>query len=446
MFIDKGINQKKVLEFVQKFKEIGYLQQFAVVHNNELKIKFAVEPYKEEDIKQLFSLSKTFTSMAIGKAVDEGKLRLDEKVIDIFPFFAPQNPSENMKKMTVFNLLTMNTGHASCVMPQMCMNGNPIANFMTLDIPYEPGTHFAYNSGASLILSAIINVRCGMSVDKYLEPLYEALNIKNHLYEEIEGVNLGGTGLHVNIDALVEFGKFLANEGMVNGKQIISKEYVKLATSKCVESDLNSTVDWTKGYGLHLWMATRGYRCDGAYGQVVMVLPEENIIIACQSEVNGMQAEVDLIYELIDHLYSTDEVLDLENEINKVYSIDKTNDFPYPNLEFNLEDNSLEFNKLLIQATGDKIKLSLTGNQNISIEAGNGYYIKNDFFVNGVKRKLSDIMPAFYEELITSCYYKYNNDILEVVMKNHNTPLIQSIVVNLKDNIVIINNKVIKIK
>ena len=161
--------------------------------------------------------------MAIGRAVDEGKLRLDEKVIDIFPFFAPQNPSEYLKKMTVFNLLTMNTGHASCVMPQMCMmGGNPIVNFMNLDIPYEPGTHFAYNSGASLVLSAIINIKCGMSVDKYLEPLYEALNITNHFYEEIEGVSLGGAGLHVNINALIEFGKFLANHGKVNGKQIIS--------------------------------------------------------------------------------------------------------------------------------------------------------------------------------------------------------------------------------
>lgn len=445
MFIEKGINQKALLDFVNKFKKIGHLQQFAVVHKNELKIKFAVEPYIEEDIKQLFSLSKTFTSMAIGRAVDEGKLRLDEKIIDIFPFFAPQNPSENLKKMTVFNLLTMNTGHTSCVMPQICMGGNPIANFMNLDIPFEPGTHFAYNSGASLILSAIINVRCGMSVDKYLEPLYEALNIKDHYYDEVEGVSLGGTGLHVNINALVEFGKFLANFGMVNGKNIISKEYVKLATSKCVESDPNSTIDWTKGYGLHLWMGQEGYRCDGAYGQVVMVLPEKDIIIACQSEVNGMQDEVDLIYELIDNLYSNDVVDNLENEINNVYMIDKTNDFSYPNLEFNLEENNLGFNKLLIEKNDDKIKLSLTGNQNMSIEAGNGYYIKNNFFIKGVKRKLSDIMPAFYEEIIASCHYKYDNDVLEVVMKNHNTPLMQSIIVNLNDNIIMINNKNIKI-
>jgi CubicO group peptidase (beta-lactamase class C family) len=265
MFIDKGINQKALLNFVKKYKEIGYLQQFAIVHNGDVKIKFAVEPYKEEDIKQLFSLSKTFTSMAIGRAVDEGRLKLDEKVIDIFPFFAPANPSEYMKKMTVYNLLTMNTGHESCVMPKIGMGGNPIKNFMELDIPYEPGTHFAYNSGASLLLSAIINVRCGMSLDKYLEPLYEALNIKNHYYEEIDGISLGAAGLHVNIDALIEFGKFLSNEGMVNGKQIISKEYVRLATSKCVESDPNSTIDWTQGYGLHLWMGKEGYRCDGAY-------------------------------------------------------------------------------------------------------------------------------------------------------------------------------------
>ena len=445
MFIEKGINQKAVLDFVKKFKKIGYLQQFAILHNNEVKVKFAVNPYQETDIKQLFSLSKTFTSMAIGRAVDEKKIRLDEKVIDIFPFFAPQNPSENLKKMTVFDLLTMNTGHQVCVMPQMGRGGNPIVNFMNCDIQYEPGTHFAYNTGASLMLSSIINVRCGMSVDKYLEPLYEALNIKERLFEEIEGVSLGGTGLHVNINDLIEFGKFLANHGMVNGKQIISKEYVKLATSKCVESDPNSTIDWTCGYGLHLWMATRGYRCDGAYGQVVMVLPEENIIVACQCEVNSMQAELDLIYELIDNLYSNDVIDDLENKINNVYLIEKTNDFN-SNLEFNLESNVLGFDKLVIETNLDKVKLTFAGTQNMTIEAGNGYYIKNDFFINGVKRKLSDIMPSFYEQTMASCCYKYENDILEVIMKNHNTPLLQSIIVDLNNKVVSVNNKNINIK
>ena len=447
MFIDKSINQKALLNFVKKYKEIGYLQQFAVVHNGDVKIKFAVEPYKEEDIKQLFSLSKTFTSMAIGRAVDEGRLKLDEKVIDIFPFFAPQNPSEYMKQMTVFNLLTMNTGHESCVMPKICMGGNPIKNFMELDIPYEPGTHFAYNSGASLILSAIINVRCGMSLDKYLEPLYEALNIENHYYEEIDGISLGAAGLHVNIDSLIRFGKFLSNEGMVDGKQVISKEYVKLATSKCVDSDPKATVDWTKGYGLHLWMGNEGYRCDGAYGQVLMVLPEKNIIIACQSEVNGMQAQVDLIYELINNLYSDDVVLNLEDEINNVYKIEKSKDITFDKLKFELEDNYFNFNELLIEKRNDKVKVTLFGKENIIIEAGNGYHIKNSFYATGLKRKLSDMMPAFYEETIASCYYKYEDDVLEIFMKNHNTPLTQSLVINLKNDLrMIINNKVIKFK
>lgn len=445
MFIEKGINQKALLNFVQKYKNIGQLQQFAIVHNNEVKVKFAINPYQEDDIKQLFSLSKTFTSMAIGRAVDEGRLRLDEKVIDIFPFFAPSNPSENLKKMTVFNLLTMNTGHESCVMPKMVMNGgNPIKNFLELEVPYVPGTHFAYNSGASLVLSAIINVRCGMSVDEYLKPVYEALNITNHFYEEIEGVSLGGVGLHVNINALIEFGKFLHNKGMVNGKQIISKEYVELATSKCVDSDPNATIDWTKGYGLHLWMGNEGFRCDGAYGQVLMVLPERDIIIACQSEVNGMQDQVDLIYELVNNLYSDDVIEDIENKINDVYEISKTVEVPFDNLKVELEDNFYGYKELSIEKNEDKLILSFSGKETLALEAGNGYYIKNKFYATGIKRKLSDMMPAFYEEIVCSCYYKYNQNILEVVMKNHNTPLAQSIVIELnEEKKIIINNKVI---
>ena len=122
MFISKGINQKKLLEFVSNFKKIGSLQQFGVIHNNELKVKFSVEPYDVNDIKQLFSVSKTFTSIAIGKAIDNGLLNIHDKVIKFFPC---DNPSEYLSKMEIFHLITMTTGHDHCVMPDIA-SSNPI--------------------------------------------------------------------------------------------------------------------------------------------------------------------------------------------------------------------------------------------------------------------------------------------------------------------------------
>jgi hypothetical protein len=191
-------------------------------------------------------------------------------------------------------------------------------------------------------------------------------------------------------------------------------------------------------------MGEEGYRCDGAYGQIVVVLPKRDMIIACQCEVNGMQDELDLIKELVNNLYSDDVVLNLEHKINNVYKIEKSNDVPFNNLKIELEGNLFNFDKLSVERNNNKIKLITLGKESITIEAGNGYYIKNDFYATGIKRKLSDIMPSFYEQIVTSCYYNYNDEKLEIVMKNHNTPLIQSIIVDVKNCLITINNKIIK--
>ena len=439
MFISKDINQKKILEFVEKFKEVGSLQQFGIYHNDELKIKFSINPYLESDSKQLFSVSKSFTSMAIGKAIDNGLLDIHDKVIK---FFSVPNPSERLAKMEIFHLITMTTGHDRCVMPLIGTTNDPVRAFFNLDIPYEPGTYFAYNSAASLILSVIINKVTGMSVNEYIKDVYDALNIDDHYFESIEGISMGATGLHLNIDALLSFGQFLLHEGNVNGKQIISKEYIKAATSKQVSNDLNGTLDWTKGYGYHIWRGEEGYRCDGAFGQLIMVLPKKNMVIACQACVNNMQDEVNLIKDLIRNLYGEDEVLNLEAQINNVYKIEKTNEF-IGDLIIELEANKLDLNSIKISSSSGRVNLHFDGKYSFEISAGNGYYIKNSFYAVGIKRKLSDIMPSFYEESVVSCYYLFQDNRLEIVMKNHNTPLIQSIIIDYDtDCKVMINEKI----
>ena len=440
MYFSSDINQKKIYEFVKKFKKIGHLQQFGIVKDNELKVKFAINPYEESDIKQLFSCSKSFTSMAIGKAIDNGLLDIHDKVIKFFPVI---NPSKRLAKMEVFHLITMTTGHDKCVMPIIGASDNPVKTFLELDIPFEPGTKFVYNSGASLILSVIINVVTGMSVDEYLSDFYDALGIKQHYYESINGISFGGAGLHLNIDGLLSFGKFLLNEGMVDGKQIISKKYIKEATSLEVYND-NSTKDWICGYGYHFWQSREGYRADGAYGQFVLVFPKRNMSVCIQACVDSMQDEIDLVYELIDDLFGSDDILFLEDKINAIYKISKSNDYK-KDVDIKLLDNSLNLEGVKIRCIDDYLKIDFSGSNGFSFTCGNGYYMKSSFKALGIKRKLSDMMPVYYEESIVSCYYLYENQRLEVVMKNHNTPLIQSIVFEFNDNEcnVLVNGKVL---
>lgn len=438
MILNKNINQKALYEFVKKFKELGYLQQMGIIHKDELILKFSVKPYELTDVKQLFSISKTFTSMAIGLAIAEGKMNLHDKVVDYFRPLIEGEINPRLAKMEVYHLLTMTTGHDSCVMHKIGPTPNPVKTFLELPLQYEPGAYFAYNTGASLILAVIIKMVTGKELDEYLAPMLEVLEIKNSYFEKIGGNCLGGVGTHVDIQALLNFGSMLLHNGEFNGKQVVPADYVKLATSKCVENPHNGTPDWTSGYGLHLWMGQEGYRCDGAYGQLIIVLPDRDMVIAVQAKVDNMQKEVDLVMELVNQLFEANEVEDLENKINDVYKIENTNDFKQE-LSFNLNTNILNLGELLVHGNGKSVVLEFKGKSNFRIEAGNGYYIKNSFWATGVKAKISGMMPFMYEESVCSCYYKYENDILEVVMKNHNTPLLQSVIIDFNEKNISIN-------
>ena len=436
MYVNKRINQKSMLKFVQKFKEIGSLQQFGLIHNNEVMVKFAVKPYEENDIKQLFSISKSFTAIAIGMAVDNRLIDIHDKVINFFPYNLPKVISENLAKMEIYHLLTMTTGHSECTMARMSMCSDPIKGFFEAPLPYSPGTKFTYNTGASLILSVIINIVTGMSLDEYLRPLFKALGINSYYYEKIGDICLGGVGLHLDINALLAFGKFLLNEGKVDGKQIVSKEFIKLATSKQVDNDENGTLDWSQGYGFQIWMGEEGFRCDGAAGQLIIVYPNRNMVIAVQAEVDNMQAEVNLIKALINDLFGNEIIDDLEFRINDVYPVLSTNEFPYNSLSIKLNSNDLNLESLEIIKDNALLMLIFNGENSFSIKAGNGDYEKSSFYATGIKKKISAVMPVYYEESIVSCYYLFENNRLEVVMKNHNTPYVQSIDIEFDDNIV----------
>ena len=339
MIISKNINQKALYEFVKKFKELGYLQQMGIIHKDELIMKFSIEPYEVTDVKQLFSISKTFTSMAIGLAIAEGRMGLHDKVVNYFRPLIEGEVNPRLAKMEVYHLLTMTTGHDSCVMGKIGPTPNPVKAFLELPLQHEPGTYFAYNTGASLILAVIIKMVTGKEIDEYLKPMLEALEIHESYFEKIGGNCLGGVGTHVDIQALLNFGSMLLHNGEFKGKQVVPADYVKLATSKCVENPYNGTPDWTSGYGLHLWMGQVGYRCDGAYGQLIIVLPESEMVVAVQACVNNMQEEVNLVMELVNNLYGEQGVDNLEEAINNVYEIESTNYFDKI-VSYKLEKNS----------------------------------------------------------------------------------------------------------
>ncbi|MBR7115519.1 MAG: serine hydrolase, partial [Alistipes sp.] len=155
----------------------------------------------------LNSVSKTFTSTAVGLAIAEGKLSLSDKVVDLFPDKLPTEVSDNLKKVEVRHLLTMSGGHdtepSRRTMPE---GADWVEAFLAHPFEHEPGTYFWYNSMGTYMLSAIVQKVTGEKVIDYLTPrLFEPLAIEGATWQESpQGINVGGWGLYLKTEDLAK--------------------------------------------------------------------------------------------------------------------------------------------------------------------------------------------------------------------------------------------------
>ena len=274
---------------------------------------------KEDTPHILNSVSKTFTSMAVGLAISEGRLALDEKLVDIFPEHCPENPSEYLKEITVEHLLTMSCGHSTDPTHESweVKDRSWIRFFMEHPVTHKPGTLFCYNSLGTYVLSAIVQKRTGEKLADYLYPrLFRPLGINNVSWiESHEGINTGGWGLFLKTEDLAKMGLMLLQKGQFNGCQVVPAEWIESASSaqvSCVPAGMNSddadklrkiakTSDWLQGYGYQMWRSRyNSFRADGANGQYILVIPEKNAVVVTTAHIKDMQAELNLIWK---HIY-----------------------------------------------------------------------------------------------------------------------------------------------
>jgi CubicO group peptidase (beta-lactamase class C family) len=271
------------------------------------------------------SVSKTFTSTAVGFAISEGLLSLDDKIVDLFPESVPENASDTLGRITVRHLLTMNSGHGTD--PTYAVrsgDGDWIRAFMEWPIKYEPGTCYCYNSLGTYLLSAAVQKVTGEKVVDYLEPrLWKPLGIEKPFWQESPaGINTGGWGLYIRTEDMARMGLCILNDGKFRGKQVIPADWVKemganqvpsvgaglneeqvkqiLAEHPNIPFFLPETSDWVQGYGYQMWRCRHNaFRADGANGQYIIILPDQDAVIAATAHVQNMQLELNLIWDYI---------------------------------------------------------------------------------------------------------------------------------------------------
>ncbi|QDT39885.1 serine hydrolase domain-containing protein [Stratiformator vulcanicus] len=298
----QGISSEAILEFVNAAdQQVDQMHSFMLVRHGRVVAEGWWAPEAADKPHILWSLSKSFTSMAVGLAVEEGKLSIDDKVLSFFPDEAPDDPSANLKAMTVRDLLTMATGHDP--IPHMEPDDQWVEKFLATPVVKQPGSDFLYSTPGTFMLSAIVQKVTGETVNDYLKPrLFTPLGIKDPRWDKNpQGITIGGYGLYICTEDIAAFGQFLLQGGKWNGKQLVPEEWVAKATSLQIDNPdgpHSGNADWRQGYGFQFWQCRHNaFRGDGRDGQICLVLPEHDAVIAITAKTSQMQLQLDLIWK-----------------------------------------------------------------------------------------------------------------------------------------------------
>ncbi len=305
----EGIASLAIQQFAEAAdKSINAPHSFILMRHGKIIADAWWNPYRPGLRRALYSNTKTFTSTAIGFAIQENLLALTDKVISFFPDQVPANPSLKLQHLTIKDVLIMADGQYPDPTPKIATDSNWVKAFLTTPVIYEPGSRFFYNSLGSCMLSAIIQKVTGKTLMDYLTPrLFNPLNIEGMDWEQdTKGTNTGGWGLRIKTEDMAKFGQLWLNKGKWQGRQVLPSGWSDEASAGKILEDSSATQaqkdasDWLQGYGYQIWRCRHNsYMANGSYGQLTVVMPDQDAVLAITAETNDTQDELNLIWNYL---------------------------------------------------------------------------------------------------------------------------------------------------
>ena len=315
----EGVSSQGIIDFLDAAAKSRHeFHSFMFLRHGKVIAEGWWNPYKPELRHTLYSTSKSFTATAVGFAVSEKRLSVNDKVISFFPNELPDTVSPFLSNLKVRDLLCMSAGQDPDPTFKTVVNdSNWVKSFLAVPVVNDPGTKFLYNSLATYVLSAIVQKVTGEKVIDFLKPrLFEPLAIDGMDWEvDPRGINTGGWGLRLKTEDMTKFGQLFLQKGKWNGNQVLPAAWIEEATTTKIyqapdapQSKKDSS-DWMQGYCYQMWRCRHnGFRADGAFGQYIIVLPEKDAVIAITSETPDMQDEINLVWEYLLPSIQTDDL------------------------------------------------------------------------------------------------------------------------------------------
>lgn len=287
---DEGVSESRIKEYISELGKSKYVKAHNVIiaKNGKIIAEKAFKPYSNECWHITYSMCKTITGMAIGMLVDDGLLKVEDYVCDIFKDKLPLLTNMRLKKLTVKNLLTMSSGvnfnEAGSVTDEDWFEG-----FFTSGVKFQPGKEFNYNSMNSYILSAIVKEKTGKGLTEFLKArLFEPLGMGKLFWEKsLQGIEKGGWGLYILPEDMCKLGQLILNKGKWGDKTILSEAWIENSTTKQIEVP-ESIGHYDYGYQLWVGSEPRCVLFNGMFGQNISVFPDIDTVVVVTAGNNDM--------------------------------------------------------------------------------------------------------------------------------------------------------------
>lgn len=397
----QGVPSGAILRFLQELerREVD-IHSLYIFRNGYQLIGANRKPYEANTPRRIYSAAKALTGLAVLFAIQEEKVSLDTPLVELFPEDLPEHVTERMKKMTVYHLLTMTTGHDQDTFRPVLNSENSVRAFLEQPLDFEPGEAFLYNNGVPHILGLIVEKVAGVNYVDYLRPRFlEPLDIWCTV-EKTEKGELEGSRTMCTAEGFAKMSLFYLQEGNWNGEQLLDAELVKKAISFQVPTRRCRSIsfmhrDQFMGYGFQIWRNSHeGARLDGGRSQFGFLFPEKELTIICNSieEDSGLIPSIlwDTLYPALENqaVKEEKEAEELKQYLAAWSCAPRLRSGPemiddYYNCCYELEENPWKIRKLTVSVQAGRPKVKLEADQAscvVSVGLG-GEWIANDTFI-----------------------------------------------------------------
>ncbi len=293
---NKGKLPANTLTELESNESVAYL----IIRNDSIVHEEYRDNYNKGSLSNSFSVAKSIVGILVGIAVDEGKFKLDDPVGKYLKAYSDTPNS----KLTIRNLLMMSSGlnwdesyNSLFSITTEAYYGSDLKNLVEhLKVVEEPGKTFRYMSCNTLLLSIVISKTTGMSLTDYAsEKLWIPLHAEQPAYwslDHADGQEKAYCCFYSTARDFAKIGKLYMDSGAYNGKQIVSKEFVRESLTPInIKDDSGNSVDY---YGYHWWLMKyknhEMFYARGILGQYIVVIPDEHIIMVRLGKKRGIKS------------------------------------------------------------------------------------------------------------------------------------------------------------